>query len=431
MNKASRIARPGSTQPTIVVVGGGFAGLSFIKRLKNKPVQLILIDKGNHHQFLPLLYQVATSGIEPDSIVFPFRKLFRNYNNIRYCMAEVRKINTPKKKVETSIGAIDYDYLVLATGSATNFFGNEDIAKKSLGLKSITDALDIRSHLLQNLEKATISSNDLEKFALSSVVVVGRGPAGVEMAGALAEFKKYVLPKDYPELEDTGMKVYLIEASPKILRDMPEKLSSKAMKYLTRLDVLVYTGTVVEDFDGQSVYLHDKRIIHSSAMVWTAGIKAELPEGINDSALNGQGRLLVNSVNGVTGLDTVFAIGDVAFMKTDKYPDGHPMVAQVAIQQGRNLAKNLLATSRGVHPKEFLYRDKGSMAQIGKKKAVATIFGVLISGFTAWLIWSFIHLMSILGIRNRFLICLNWFWSYLSYDKGDRVIIRKYQAQDN
>ncbi|NOX46965.1 MAG: NAD(P)/FAD-dependent oxidoreductase [Chlorobi bacterium] len=421
-----RICVPDTTLPRVVVVGGGFAGLSFVKRLKNKPVQLILIDKGNHHQFLPLLYQVATSGIEPDSIVFPFRKLFRGYKNLLYRMAEVKRVDVRMKKVETDIGEIDYDYLVLATGSVTNFFGNSEIAEMGLGLKSVTDALDIRSHLLQNLEKAAISCIEAEKESLGSVVVVGGGPAGVEMAGALAEFKKYVLPEDYPELKNTNMNVYLVEASDGLLGVMPERLSQNTLKYLKRMGVKVLLDTVVESYDGEIVKLGNSGKIHASALIWTAGIKGVAPSGFEND-VNKQGRIVVNNLNGLIGFDDVYAIGDVAFMETRKYPKGHPMVAQVAIQQGRKLADNLLAMINGKHVTGFGYKDKGSMATIGKKKAVANIYNLNVSGFAAWLIWSFIHLMSIVGVRNRMLIGFNWMWSYLSYDKGDRVIIRKYE----
>ncbi|MCF6171321.1 MAG: NAD(P)/FAD-dependent oxidoreductase [Bacteroidales bacterium] len=426
-----RICVPDTTLPRIVVVGGGFAGLSFVKQLKNMPVQLLLIDKGNHHQFLPLLYQVATSGIEPDSIVFPFRKLLRNYDNLLYRMAEVTRINSGEKQVETNIGRVGYDFLVLATGSTTNFFGNENIAKYGLGLKSVPDALDIRSHLLQNLEKAAISCNHAEKESLSSVVIVGGGPAGVEMAGALAEFKKYVLPKDYPELRSSNMNIYLIEAAAKLLQDMPVKLSAKTLTYLRDMDVDVLLKTRVEEYDGEIVKLHEGNAINASALIWTAGIKGKVPGGLTGEILNRQNRVRVDPTNRLIGFDNVFAIGDVGLMQTKKYPKGHPMVAQVAIQQGRQLAKNLLATIKEKPVRNFEYKDKGSMATIGKKKAVANINKLNIVGFAAWIIWSFVHLMSLVGARNKFLIGLNWMWSYFSYDKGDRVIIRKFEPEQN
>ena len=425
----NRICVPETSLPRVVVVGGGFAGLSFIKQLKNKPVQLILIDRSNHHQFLPLLYQVATSGIEPDSIVFPYRKLFRKYKNMSFRMADVLKIDPEKRRVETNIGTVDYDYLVLATGSRTNFFGNKSVARYGIGLKSVTDALDIRSHLLQNLEKAAITCIEDEKKALSSVVIVGGGPAGVEMAGALAEFRKYILPKDYPELRQSDIKIYLIEAIGKLLQNMPEKLSVRTLFYLKSMGVEVLLNTSVAGYDGETVRLNGTDIIRSSALIWTAGIKGEAPSGLNGDVFSRQGRIKVDRRNQMEGYENIFVIGDLAVMETEKYPRGHPMVAQAAIQQGRKLAGNLMAILKNKNVNDFEYRDKGTMATIGKKKAVASIKKLQFSGFAAWLIWSVIHLMSIIGVRNKFLIGLNWMWSYFTYDKGDRVIIRKYEPE--
>ena len=425
----NRICVPETSLPRVVVVGGGFAGLSFIKRLKNKPVQLILIDRSNHHQFLPLLYQVATSGIEPDSIVFPYRKLFRKYKNLSFRMAEVLRINPEENRVETNIGTVDYDYLVLATGSRTNFFGNESVARNGIGLKSVTDALDIRSHLLQNLEKAAITCIEEEKMALSSVVIVGGGPAGVEMAGALAEFRKYILPKDYPELRQSEIKIYLIEAAGKLLQTMPEKLSAKTLSYLKSMGVEVLLNTSVSGYDGETVRLNGKDSIRAAALIWTAGIKGKAPSGLDRNVFTRQDRIKVDRLNRTEGYDNIFVIGDLAEMETKKYPRGHPMVAQAAIQQGRQLAGNLLAVLSGKTGEDFEYTDKGSMATIGKKKAVAVIKKLQFSGFAAWLIWSVIHLLSIIGVRNKFMIGLNWMWSYFTYDKGDRVIIRKFEPE--
>ncbi len=425
----NRICVPDTPLPRVVVVGGGFAGLSFIKQLKNKRVQLVLIDRSNHHQFLPLLYQVATSGIEPDSIVFPYRKLFRKYRNLVYRMAEVLNINTEQNRVETNIGTVDYDYLVLATGSKTNFFGNESIARNGIGLKSVTDALDIRSHLLQNLEKAAVTCREDEKKALGSVVIVGGGPAGVEMAGALAEFKKYILPKDYPELRQTDIKIYLVEAIGKLLQDMPETLSAKTISYLQKMDVEVLLNTTVAGYDGETVKLIGTDFIHASALIWTAGIKGKVPAGLEKGLFNRQKRIKVDRLNKVEGCGNIFVIGDLALMETKDYPGGHPMVAQAAIQQGKKLAENLLAILNNKDVADFEYKDKGSMATIGKKKAVARLKNLKFSGFPAWIIWSFIHLMSIIGVRNKFIIALNWMWSYFTYDKGDRVIIRRYEQE--
>lgn len=424
-----RICVPDTDQPRIVIVGGGFAGLNLVKGLKNLPVQLVLIDKNNFHQFIPLLYQVATSGIEPDNIVFPFRKLFDKYRNVIYRMAEATGIDAENKRLNTTIGYIQYDYLVLAGGSAVNFFGNAGFENFGQGLKSITDALDIRSKLLQNLEKATITCIKEEKEALSSVAVIGGGPAGVEIAGALAEFKRYILPKDYPELKNIEMKIFLLEATDRLLQWMPSKLSEKTLKYLTNLKVHVMLNTPVNSFNGSTVTLENSKKLNAAALIWTAGVKGTSLKGLPSNARNNQNRLITDEFSRVQSLDNVFAIGDVAMMKTEKYPFGHPMVAQVAIQQGKTLAANLMKMIHHETLRPFEYRDKGSMATIGKKKAVATIKNMEFSGFIAWLIWSFIHLMSIMGIRNKVLVAINWLWSYFTYDKGDRVIIRRYEEE--
>lgn len=422
-----RICVPDSGLPRIVVVGGGFAGLNLVKGLKNMPVQVVLIDKNNFHQFLPLLYQVATSGIVPDSIVFPFRKLFDNYQNVIFRMAEATGIDPANNRLNTAIGYIQYDYLVLAGGSDTNFFGNEGFENFGLGLKSITDALDIRSKLLQNLEKASVTCIKEEKETLSSIAVIGGGPAGVEIAGALAEFKRYVLPKDYPELKNIEMKIFLVEATGSLLQWMPQKLSEKTLKYLTDLRVNVMLNTPVKSFDGLKVTLESGKTLNAANLIWTAGVKGTTINGLPSDAKNNYNRIMVNGFSQVHSLYNVFAIGDTALMKTEKYPYGHPMVAQTAIQQGKTLAANLMKLVNKKPLKSFGYRDKGSMATIGMKKAVVTIKNMEFSGFFAWQIWSFIHLMSLMGVRNKILVAINWLWSYFTYDKGDRVIIRRYK----
>lgn len=336
-----RICVPHTNLPRVVVVGGGFAGLNLVKGLKHLPVQIVLIDKNNFHQFLPLFYQVATSGIEPDNIVFPFRKMFNRYTNLVFRMAEVSKIDGSNNRLYTTLGFIDYDYLVLAGGSQANFFGNKGFRDHGLGLKSITDALDIRSKLLQNLEKAAVDCINEEKQMFSSVVIVGGGPAGVEIAGALAEFKKHILPKDYPELKPVEMKIYLVEATGRLLGFMPEKLSEKTRKYLTGMGIDVLLNSPIKAYDGSNVYLENGKILTSSNFIWTAGVKGISVDGLPAEAINRQNRILVDAYNRVYSMSNVFAIGDLALMKTRKYPNGHPMVAQVAIQQGKKLAVNL------------------------------------------------------------------------------------------
>jgi NADH dehydrogenase len=424
-----RICVPDTEIPTIIIVGGGFAGLNLIKKLKDLPVQVVLIDKNNFHQFLPLLYQVATSGIEPDSIVFPFRKLFKNYRNVIFRMAEATSIDTVKNILYTTIGTINYNYLVLANGSDTNFFNNESFERFGNGLKTVTDALDIRSRLLQNLEKAAITCLEDEKKRFSNVTIVGGGATGVEIAGALAEFKRYILPADYPELKNIEMKIFLIEAVDRLLQGMPEKLSEKTLEYLTGMKVEVKLNTKVNSFDGSKVFLGNGETLDTSNFIWTAGVKGVTVKGLPADSIGRQNRILVDKFSRIYSLHNVFAIGDNALLKTPEYPNGYPMVAQPAIQQGKLLAKNLMNIIHNEPLKPFRYFDKGSMATIGRKKAVVWIKNWEFSGFFAWLIWSFIHLMSIVGVRNKVLIFVNWLWSYFTFDKGDRVIIRRYKEE--
>ncbi len=420
------ICVPDVKVPRIVVIGGGFAGLRLAKSLKDRPVQIMLIDKNNFHQFIPLLYQVATSGIEPDNIVFPFRKIFSRQSNIVFRMAEATCIDADNNILNTSIGSVKYDYLVLAQGSAVNFFGNESFEKGGQGLKSITDALDIRSHVLQNLENAAVTCIAGEKALLSTIVIVGGGPAGVEMAGALAEFKKYILPNDYPELEKVGMKIYLIEAGNKLLQAMPGKLSAKTLRYLEDLKVEVLLNIQVESYNNPTVVLSERANIQASTFIWTAGVQGESVEGLPGDVYNRQNRIRVDEYNRVENTKNIFAIGDIACMKTGAFPNAHPMVAQVAVQQGKLLAQNLVRMIENKSLQAFKYRDRGTMATIGKQKAVAYIGNRSFGGTTAWIIWSAVHLMSIVGVRNKVLIAVNWLWNYLTYDKGNRVIIRRY-----
>ncbi len=421
-----RICVSESDFPTVVVVGGGFAGLNLIKTLKDLPVQVVLIDKNNFHQFLPLLYQVATSGIEPDSIVFPFRKLFKNYRNFIFRMTEATSVDANNNTLNTTIGTINYDYLVLASGSESNFFGNKGFERFSTGLKTVTDALDIRSRLLQNLEKAAVTCIQDEKICLSSVAIVGGGATGVEIAGALAEFKRYILPKDYPELKGIEMKIYLIEAAGGLLLTMPEKLSQKALKYLSDMKVDILLNTSVKLFDGTKVILDNGKTLETKNFIWTAGVKGVTVEGLPKESINKQNRILVDVFGRIKLLENVFAIGDNALIETPEYPNGHPMVAQPAIQQGKLLAKNLMGMIHNEPLIPFVYNDKGSMATIGKKKAVVWINKMEFGGFFAWFIWSFIHLISLIGFRNKIMVAINWTWSYFTYDKGNRVIIRRY-----
>ena len=421
------IRLPETELPRVVVLGGGFAGLSFVKKLKNKGFQVVMIDKNNFHQFQPLLYQVATSGIVPDSIAFPFRKQFKNYKNVFFRMAEVLNINAEKKQVVTDIGHVNYDYLVIATGSDTNFFGLKDVQANSLGMKTIQEALDIRSMILQRFEKAVVTSDYATRDALTNFAIVGGGPAGVETVGAIAEFKKYILPRDYPDLDASIMSIYLIESSDRLLSGMSKKSSEKSLNYLKDMDVNVYLNTRVTSYDGLNIKTFNDKEFIAKSLIWTAGVKGNIPEGINKKCFAKGGRLLVNEYSEVKGYSNIYAIGDIASMISKEYPHGHPMVAQTAIQQGDLLAKNLMNQIEGKSLKKFEYHDKGSLATVGKRKAVADIGRFNFGGYFAWILWSAVHLLSISGFKNKLFVGINWVWSYFTYDKGNRLIVRKYK----
>ncbi|MFT5724320.1 MAG: NADH dehydrogenase [Bacteroidia bacterium] len=417
--------------PILVVIGAGFAGVNFIKKLKNKPVQIVLLDQHNFHQFQPLLYQVAISGLEPDSIISPIRKLFKSSINMIYRMAKVEFIDTIKNRVQTDVGYVDYNYLVIATGSSTNFYGNKNIEQHSIGLKSFHDALNIRSWMLQNLEKAEDGCNYENKESLIRFVIVGGGPAGVEMAGAIAEFKKYLLKNDYPEIESSAMRIDLVQAADRILPDMSSKASTYALKVLEKLGVNVILNGMVTDYNGEELKLlqGDKEtIINTSTVVWAAGVKGNALVGLPESTVVPGGRIKVNQYNGVDQLENVFAIGDVAAMITEDNPRGHPMVAQVAIQQGQNLAHNILShIELNKFKSAFRYKDKGSMATIGKKDAVADLNITFLNGRIGWVLWSFIHLISITGFKNRIKVGFSWVMKYFTYEKANQLIVRKYK----
>ncbi|WP_097046912.1 NAD(P)/FAD-dependent oxidoreductase [Flagellimonas pacifica] len=421
------ICLPDSFSPRVVIIGGGFAGLALVEGLKMKDVQVVLIDRNNFHQFQPLFYQVATSGLEPDSIVFPFRKQIKGYKNVSFRLAEVEEIKCASNIVITDKGSLSYDYLVLATGTKTNFFGMEHVERNGLGMKSIRDSLNIRHMMLQNLEQATITCDDEERDALTNFVIVGGGPAGVEMAGALAEFCKYILPKDYPEYPHTIMNIYLVEASGELLATMSDKASAKTLKYLKDLNVQVLMKESVSDYNGSVVRTNTGRTILAKNLIWTAGVTGQLPKGINKESIIRGNRLTTDQYLKVKGYNNVYAIGDIAGIIAKDSPQGHPQVAQVAIQQGSHLSKILLNTMAGKPSKHFEYKDKGALATVGKRRAVADLGKLKFAGYFAWLLWSIVHLMSISGFRNKILVGLNWAVSYFSYEKSNRVIIRNFK----
>ncbi len=421
-----KICIPETSLPRVVVVGGGFAGMSFIKQLKNKAFQIVLIDRNNFHMFQPLLYQVATCGIEPDNISFPLRKEFNGYKNFFFRMANVLAVDTVNHNVLTDIGEIDFDYLVLATGSCNNYFGMQAVAQHTLGMKTVQEALDIRSLILQNLEKAVITCDLNERDALSNFVIIGGGPAGVETAGALAEFRKYIVPKDYPDLDASLVKIYLIEAGSELLASMSKKASESTYRALDKMGVILLLNTKVLDYDGKKVIIDAGNPISSRSVVWAAGVKGQAPEGFDQEIYTKGQRLKTNLFNRVEAFENIYALGDLAAMASSQYKNGHPMLAQVAIQQGRCLGKNFQRQLQGKSFLPFHYNDKGTMATIGRKKAVAEIGRIKTNGFLAWLLWSLVHLVSISGFRNKLIVGLNWIWSYITFDQGNRLIIRKF-----
>ncbi|MEL6589818.1 MAG: NAD(P)/FAD-dependent oxidoreductase [Bacteroidota bacterium] len=419
---------PKTNLPRLVIIGGGFGGITLAKKLRHLPLQVVMLDRNNYHTFQPLLYQVATGGLEPDSIAFPLRKMFGDQDNLFFRMAEVERVDPHQKVVHTSIGEVDYNYLVLATGSSTNFFGMEDVEALSVGMKSIPEALDLRSLILQNFEEA-LQTNDLSrKDTLLKFVVVGGGPTGVETAGALAELKRHVLPNDYPELDLRMMEIHLIEASPLLLNGMSDASSEDAKRSLEKLGVHIWLENRVTEYQDDIIQTDKGKSFEASTVIWAAGVKGNLIDGLEEANLAPGKRMEVDLHSRVQGLEDVFAIGDLALMRTEAYPHGHPQVAPAAIQQAENLAINITRMIRNEEEelKAYTYFDKGSMATIGRNKAVVDFRKLHMKGFVAWLAWMFVHLLYLIGFRNKLVVFVNWVWSYFTYDKGTRVIIRPY-----
>ncbi|MCG3168083.1 MAG: NADH dehydrogenase-like protein [Bacteroidia bacterium] len=419
---------PETKFPRVVIVGGGFGGLSLASSLKGVPLQVVLLDRNNYHTFQPLLYQVASSGLEPDSIAFPIRKIFRNQENLVFRMTEVQEIISEKKILVTSIGELKYDYLVLATGSQTGFFGLKNVEQQSMAMKTIPQALDLRSLILQNFEKAMLSTDVREIEKLLNFVVVGGGPTGVELAGSLAEMKIHVLPADYPGLDASKMQIHLLEAGSRLLPAFSEVSSASTLNFLTDLGVKTLLNTAVKDYDGSTVKVNTGNDLLSSTVIWAAGVEGAPVKGIEGEALLRNKRLSVDEFNRVKGYTSIFAVGDVANMTNDeRFPNGHPMVAQPAIQQGELLAKNLKNMLSDKPMKAFQYKDLGSMATVGRNKAVVELPFMKMQGILAWLVWMFVHLMALVGWRNRAVTLVNWMWSYFNYDRGVRLIIRPFK----
>ncbi len=418
---------PDSAHPRVVIIGGGFGGLSLARKLKGKNFQVVLLDKHNYHNFQPLMYQVATGGLEAGSIAYPIRKVVQDHKETFFRMAVVEKVDTENKKVVTNIGTIYYHYLVIATGSTNNFFGNKEIEKHSMVMKTIPEALNIRSLLIENLELALQTNDEAAQRELMNFVIVGAGPTGVELAGALAELKKAVLPKDYPDLDIANrMQINLVQGVDRVLDAMSVKSSRAAEKYLKDLGVKIHTNVRVTNYDGKVIETATDLQFHSQAVIWSAGVKGAAVNGV-ETAVDKASRIRVNSFNEVEGIKDVFAIGDVAAMYGDKYKFGHPMMAQPAIQQGELLAENLERIQNKMALKAFTYNDKGSMATIGRNKAVVDLPKFHFNGVFAWFVWMFVHLLSLIGFKNKALVFWSWVYNYFVFDRESRVIIRPFR----
>ncbi|WP_028887730.1 NAD(P)/FAD-dependent oxidoreductase [Tenacibaculum ovolyticum] len=422
---------PQTSFPRIVIIGGGFAGLAAARGLEEQELQVVLIDKHNYHTFQPLLYQVATGGLEPDSIAFPLRKRFNDVENFYFRLAEVVNVDEQSNTIKTTIGDLEYDELIIATGSTTNFFGNTNIEKYAMEMKSVPQALNIRSLVLENFEEALLETDLDKRRALMNFVIVGGGPTGVELAGALAEMKKGILPKDYPDLDIRQMKINLIQSSGELLKGMSSKASEKAEDFLIKLGVDVWKDLRVLDYDGTTVTTNGHDHFNAETVIWAAGVKGKVIDGLQQQCLvERANRFKVDEYNKVIGYDNVYAVGDVACMQTKEYEYGHPMMAQPAIQQGSLLAKNILAKFKGKKQKVFKYNDKGSMATIGRNKAVVDLPKWRFQGVFAWFVWMFVHLFSLIGFRNKVIVFMNWMYNYIRFDRETRLIIRPYKNKN-
>lgn len=405
----------------IIVIGGGFAGLQFAKKLNgNRTKKLVMIDKANHHMFQPLFYQVACGRIEPSNISFPFRKIFQRSKNIQFRMTEVKQIIPSENKIITEDHVFHYDKLVIATGCKTNFFGNQKMENLAFGMKNTQEAISIRNHVLLTFEKLIIEKSRSDDGNWN-IVIVGSGPTGVELAGAFAEMKREILPRDYPRMNFDNLEIILVSSTEKPLAVMSEESQEKSEKYLKDLGVRFISNDRVIDYDGDRVYLSSGNVIPSNNVIWAAGVTGNIIEGLTENSIKNN-RYIVDRYNKIVGFDDIYAIGDIAYMETSKYPNGHPQVANVAINQGKNLAKNFLKKSENEW-QPYEYNDKGSMATIGKHRAVVDLPKFKFQGIFAWYFWMFLHLMLILSVRNKLAIFFNWMWSYINRDSSLRLII--------
>ncbi len=415
---------PDTDQSRIVIVGAGFGGLSLARKLAKTNYQVILIDKNNYHQFQPLFYQVAMAGLEPSSISFPLRKVFQRKKNVFIRVTEVTEIDAENNEITTPLGKLKYDQLVISIGAKTNFFGNKNLEQKCISMKSVSEALYLRNRILSDYEKA-ISTTDFDKRqGLIDIAIVGGGPTGVEVAGALAEMKKYIIPKEYKELDFKEIDIYLIQSSSCLLKGMSTQASEGAKVFLENLGVKVILNKRVTDFDGEFVHLKDDTKIQAQKVIWAAGITGNTLKGLPDGTLTYGNRLKVNRFNQVDGFSNIFALGDIAYMEEEDYPQGHPQVAQVAIQQAKQLAENLKNKLKGKEFEQFFYKDLGSMATIGRNRAVVDLPKFKFKGFFAWIVWLIVHLFSLIGVKNKVFVFLNWVWNYFTYDQSLRLIIK-------
>ncbi len=419
---------PDSDQKRVVIVGGGFGGLTLARKLSKQNFQVVLVDKNNYHQFQPLFYQVAMAGLEPSSIVFPFRKVFQNCKNVFVRVTKVNAIVPTDNEIHTDIGSLRYDYLVIAIGADTNWYGNEKIKAHAIPMKSVSEALFLRNSVFEDYERAVTASDYDQRQRFLDIVVVGGGPTGVEVAGSLAEMKKHIIAKDYGDLNIDEIQIHLIHGNPRVLNTMSEQSSAQAEKFLLGLGVHLWLDKVVKDYDGEVVSIDDGSTIRANKVIWAAGITGNKLEGLPAEVIGRGGRLKVNEYNQLVGCPNIFAVGDIAVQTNEaKWPDGHPQVAQVAIQQGNLLSKNLIRWQNGKAPVAFKYSDLGSMATIGRNKAVVELPFWKFQGMFAWLTWLFVHLFAILGTKNKVFIFLNWVWNYLTYDQSLRLVIKPWK----